>query len=738
MSSAVGEDTARTIAAGRETVGDLLVEAQQELKKAFSAFLVAFIGTVFAMRYWVWDYLKENTASRLDPMVAADLDLVARTPFDVILMQIKIGFIVGAIVTVIAVAYLGRKAILKRADATVPITRTKIYAFVGISGALAVAGLFYAYSVFFPVMFKVLAEQAHQAGVKPTYGIVRYTEFLLLLTISFAIAAQLPLFMGALSYAEIIPYETFRDKWRWAILAIFGFGAVFSPPDPFTQIMWAIPLISLYAISLAIAKIVTNFRRASARGSDADVSPYRRILYSIFGTIGVVWVGVIAILATGFDATILASFPEAFSIPYYGEVMVPETLGVEGPLAWIGYGFRLGMLAGLAVLLVQIVSILRMPVVENAYTGTSSDPSDVDLSRLNAAGVRASPPETFASMPESEAMLQAQQALEVGEQEKAEAIIDQWEEVNESGEGEGGETEEEADAEESDPVKDSALGMVDAFTAEETTEDDVGGYLYDIQFILSSLRSKAFILLSVFIGIFGASFGYLYWRGIEDIMAQFTARVPDERFRPGAGANEATDIVIALHPVEVLLFIVKFSLLLAGIVTLPLLCYYAWPAIQARNFVPGDGDRRGFLVWGAILIGTVVGGAILGFLVLAPQVISYLVSDAIASGMVISYRVRSLLWIVFFFTLGIGLFLAIPVTMALFHYSGLIGFDSMYARWRIVTFVIAALALVLSPSGVLTMLILAIPAIAAYLFGIAILWGLTLPSRLRPNKPQAS
>ncbi len=50
--------------------------------------------------------------------------------------------------------------------------------------------------------------------------------------------------MTGLSYAEIVPYELFRDKWRHAIVGIFAFGALFTPPDPFTQIMWAVPLVA--------------------------------------------------------------------------------------------------------------------------------------------------------------------------------------------------------------------------------------------------------------------------------------------------------------------------------------------------------------------------------------------------------------------------------------------------------------------------------------------------------------
>ncbi len=735
MSSVVDEETVQTLDAGRETVFAMLKNAQTELKKIFLGFVVAFLGTVIAMRYYVWEFLRANTESRLSDVVAEDLDLVARTVFDVILMQVKLGLIVGTIVALILAVYLGRKAILNRVDASIPITKARLYAFVGTSLVLAIGGIVYAYAVFFPLMFKVLAEQAFQAGVKPTYGIVRYTEFLLLLTISFGLAAQIPLFVGALSYSEIVSYETFRDKWRYAVLGIFVFGAVFSPPDPFTQIMWAIPLLALYGFSLGIAKIVTNLRRARETGAAVTAGQYqRRLLIIVGGTLGAA-VLTAGLLWADYGASLAARLPASISIPYLVTLSLPTGLLVaETPIAIAGSALQIGLLTGGVLVAVQLIAILREPVVPKP-----GSPDAVDLETMDAAHVRTAPTEVFRSLSEDEAVGIAHQSMEA-DPEKAQAILDRWEAVNEA-DASGAETDDAdtpADVDDSDPVTDTAVGMMDAFTDEETDEDDIGGYLYDLQFIFDTLRSRAFILFGVFIGAFGGMFGYLYWRGIEDILRQFTMRVPNEQFRPGAGATDPTDIVVALHPVEVLIFIVKFSGLLAILVTLPLLLYYAWPAIQQRNLAPGTGDRRGFLLWGGLLMGTILSGAVFGFLVVAPVTISYLVSDAIGAGMVIAYRIRSLLWVVFFLTIGIGLFLAIPLSVVLLHYTSLVPYESMARRWRPIVFGFFVAGALFTPGGIITMFLLAIPTAVAFLLGLAILWLLTLPTRLRRQEPQAS
>ena len=740
MSSALDEETVKTLDAGRETAFDLLSNAQTELKKIFLAFAVAFLGTIVAMRYYVWEALRANTVSRLDPEFAAELDLVARTPFDVILMQVKIGLIIGAIAAVIAAVYLGRKAILDRAADAVDLTTPRLYLFVAASAALALAGLYYAYAVFFPVMFMILAEQAFQAGVKPTYGIVMYTEFLLLLTISFAIAAQIPLFMGALSYAEIVRYETFRDKWRYAVLGVFIFGMVFSPPDPFTQIMWAIPLLALYGLSLGISKVVTNIRRTRDTGEAVDFARYRRkghflVLGGLVGGIGGA-----ALVVSDVGAQIAATLPAAVSIPILGDQPLPTgALVAESWLEVVAAGLRGGVLAGGAVLAWALVSILREPVVPPRGERPAVDPDDIDFDVIDAASINTLPDSVFAELSEDEIARIAQGRMDE-DPDAAAALLERWDTVEEAQQAaEATTAAEDTDASDADPVSDTAVGMIDSFTDEETTEDDIGGYLYDIQFILDSLRSRTFILFGSFIAIFATSFGYLYWRGIEDIMTQFTALVPNEAFSPGAGATGPTDIVVALHPVEVLIFIVKFSALLSALLTLPLILYYAWPAVQQRGFADPSGDRRGFLLWGGLLTATVIGGAGAGFFVIAPLTVSTLVTDAIASGMVVAYRIRSLLWLVFFLTIGVGLFFAIPMTLLLFHASGLVSFDTMARRWRAIVFGIIVAATLLTPRGLMVMVLLAVPTVLAFMLGLGLLWLLTLPGRLRrAGEPSAS
>ncbi len=117
-------------------------------------------------------------------------------------------------------------------------------------------------------------------------------------------------------------------------------------------------------------------------------------------------------------------------------------------------------------------------------------------------------------MTEDEALAHADRALADDNKEKAQAVLDRWDMAHEDdSEGDGGDGADEtaeADEEEAGVFTSTTAGMVDAFTEDETTEDEIGGYYYDIQFILSALASRAFVILGIFGAVLAAAFLFLY------------------------------------------------------------------------------------------------------------------------------------------------------------------------------------------------------------------------------------
>ncbi len=733
MSSAVDDDVARTVSEGREHIGSMLSAAQTHLQKVFIIFVIGFIGTFSILRTFVWSRLKADLNAHPDIVV------VAITPFEVILLQAKIGLVAGVLLAIPPLIYYSRDSLKRRGRWPTGLPRWKAAAFALVSLLLLVGGVVYAYRLFFPLMFRFLAGNAVSAGFQPTYSISMWAQFIFLLSLSFGLAAQLPLLMSTLAYTEIVAYETFRDKWKYAVVAIFAFGALFSPPDPFTQVMWAIPLVTLYGVSLYLTKIVVTAKRSS---DGLDLTGAARARWNLLAGLFVVGLAAVYLYYTagGVEATndLLAALGSDYRVLAAGDGFGS---GV-GPTAVVGlYGAITGAVLATFGLGYVVYAALDGPADPYAVAGgTAGTPEDIDLSQLDEAGIDAAPEAAFAALSEEEALSLASEAMADDDPDRAQAVLDRYDaaqedagadaDANEAGgeqpdTGTGGGTDEEDDG----LLARRSAGVLSAFSEDEIDEDDVGGYAYDIAFVAESLTSKSFRLVGLGMAVMALTFVALYQGGIGWLNEQFVSRMPDQFAASQVG-------IVTLHPVEALIFMVKVSVIFGIAAILPLLLYYAWPALEERGLARGD--RRVLLVWGGTLLVGMAVGSVVGFIYVAPAVISWLAADVLRAGMIIAYRINNYGWLIFFTTVGIGLLAMIPVTMVMFHRGGIVAYRTMRSRWREVAIAILAIAAIGSPRGIFTMFLLGIPIVATYLFGLGVLWIYTLGGRRQPHRGEAA
>ena len=721
MASALDDDTQRALGEATATGRAMLRSAQKDLQKVFIVFLLGFLGTFYALRLYIWDFLRAVTESRMRAEVGDSFEIIAQTPFDVILLQAKIGLVVGLIVALPVFLYFSRDALKRRGFwRELPAARWKVATVVGFSIALFVGGAAYGYAVFFPVMFSFLAEFGFDAGFAPRYSIVLWTQFIVLLTLSFGLAAQMPLAITGLSYAEVVRYETFRDKWRHAVVGIFVFGAVFSPPDPFTQIMWAIPLVILYGLSLYLAKVVVTTKRGS---DQIDLRATLRTTWNVL--VGFAVVGAIlpyAFYTYGGRSAVNAVLSYPLIDSRYRVLPLGEGLGVDPQTALAIYG---GIVA--VLLVVGGLASLIYSGLEVDPDGEFGDPTAIDLGALDAGGIEAAPPEAFIELSEEEAMGYASAAIEEGNEAKAQAILDRFDETEAArqaaqdadgdGDADGGDA---GDAAGEPGLGDRASRAGDSFLSEltdgEQDADDIGGYYTDIAFVAGSLRSKSFRLVATFMLVLAGTFTWFYIGGLGAVRENFLSRLPPELI--GENALE----IITLHPVEALLFMVKFSVLAGVVAVVPMVAYYAWPALRELGAVRGR--QSVIFLWVGSLTAGLLGGFVLGYVYIAPAIISYLVADARAYNMLLTYRINDFFWLIIFTTAGIGLLADVPIVMLLLNRAG-IPYRAMRTRWREVTIGMLTVGALMTPADIVTMFLVTVPLMAAYGVGLLVLFLVT-------------
>ena len=113
------------------------------------------------------------------------------------------------------------------------------------------AGIAFCYFML-PMLLKFLTGFA--AGqLDPFFKIDEYFDFLIKMSLAFGLAFELPVVAFVLSSAGVVDHRFLIKYFRYAVVAIFIVAAILTPPDVLSQILLALPLLVLYALSILIA-----------------------------------------------------------------------------------------------------------------------------------------------------------------------------------------------------------------------------------------------------------------------------------------------------------------------------------------------------------------------------------------------------------------------------------------------------------------------------------------------------
>ncbi|MDR2100573.1 MAG: twin-arginine translocase subunit TatC [Campylobacteraceae bacterium] len=94
-----------------------------------------------------------------------------------------------------------------------------------------------------------------------------YIDFFLKFTFAFSISFELPVISLFLAKINFITDKTLKDFFRYAVVLIFIFAAIITPPDAISQILMAIPLLLLYALSILMARMVNPYKEEDTQNT---------------------------------------------------------------------------------------------------------------------------------------------------------------------------------------------------------------------------------------------------------------------------------------------------------------------------------------------------------------------------------------------------------------------------------------------------------------------------------------
>ncbi len=115
------------------------------------------------------------------------------------------------------------------------------------------AGAAFAYFVILPFGLRFLLGFMGDI-LTPQITIGSYISFVIQMILAFGFVFLLPVVVWLLSKLGVINYMMLERNRKFAVLTIFVVAALLTPPDAFSQVMMALPLLALYELSIWIAK----------------------------------------------------------------------------------------------------------------------------------------------------------------------------------------------------------------------------------------------------------------------------------------------------------------------------------------------------------------------------------------------------------------------------------------------------------------------------------------------------
>lgn len=115
------------------------------------------------------------------------------------------------------------------------------------------AGVAFAFIVVLPLGIRFLI-RIGGPQLQAVFTIGNYISFSMIFLLTFGLVFELPIVIYVLVKLGIVSRAALRAKRKYILVGAFAVAALLTPPDPFTQMVMAIPLLLLYELSIFLAR----------------------------------------------------------------------------------------------------------------------------------------------------------------------------------------------------------------------------------------------------------------------------------------------------------------------------------------------------------------------------------------------------------------------------------------------------------------------------------------------------
>jgi len=222
----------------------------QELRRRLVLSFIA-VGAGFALCYAFSESIFDILSAPLLKMMPTGGSLIFTSVAEAFFTYMKVAFISGLILASPFVLYQIWAFV---APGLYRHEKKYVIPFVLAGSFFFAIGILFAYYVALPVGFKFLLGFATDF-IKPLPSMKEYLSFSIKFLLAFGLVFEFPVVLVLLVRIGVVDAKTLAKQRKYAILLIFIFAAILTPPDIVSQLIVALPMIGLYELSILLSKL---------------------------------------------------------------------------------------------------------------------------------------------------------------------------------------------------------------------------------------------------------------------------------------------------------------------------------------------------------------------------------------------------------------------------------------------------------------------------------------------------
>jgi sec-independent protein translocase protein TatC len=251
-----------------------LVELRARLLWSMVGFIIAFL-ICFYFAQPIFDFLAAPLAKALREARVSDqqvLRVIYTDVTEVFFTQVKVAAF-GALC--VAFPIIATQAWLFVAPGLYKHEKNAFLPFLLATPVMFFIGAAFMFEVILPLALHFFLHYQRAGGegklsVQLEAKVSDYINLIMHLIIAFGACFEMPVLLTLLTKVGIISSDALKKKRRYAIVFVFIAAAVVTPPDVFSQLSLAVPLLFLYEVSIWLSVLVERKRDRDNKDGDGD------------------------------------------------------------------------------------------------------------------------------------------------------------------------------------------------------------------------------------------------------------------------------------------------------------------------------------------------------------------------------------------------------------------------------------------------------------------------------------